>query len=377
MQTTIGRWNIRLGIDYINKGFNGCIDDNAGLGKGENVIMVNHHVSNGEVSIFAGRTGRAFAEKMCKYLGVRLGDSETLVFSEGNIFVRVNETIRSKDVFIVQPIGADPNNEFVELLFWIDAFKRASSGSVTAIIPFFSYAKGDKKDEPRVSIRARVCAESIELAGADRVITMELHSPQVQGFFKKPVDNLLVTNLISAYIKEQDFVDDDLVVVSPDGGYAKRARAYANCLHTNFAIGEKIRTTHDENAKILSIIGDVKDKNCLIVDDFSISGGTLVSVAEGLKQKGAKRIWAALAHPNMRENGVKKIEESPIERVIVTDTLECPAIEQSTKIEMISAAPLFAESVWRIQNQQPLGEMFDRIPERVCHASFSKEFTQK
>lgn len=338
--------------------------------------MGNHHVPSGEVSIFAGSTGRAFAQRMCKYLGVRLGDSETLVFSEGNIFVRVNETIRSKDVFIVQPIGTDPNNEFVELLFWIDAFKRASSGSVTAIIPFFSYAKGDKKDEPRVSIRARVCAESIELAGADRVITMELHSPQVQGFFKKPVDNLMVTNLLSQYIKEQNFVNDDLVVVSPDGGYAKRARGYANCLHTNFAIGEKIRTAHDEDAKVLSIIGDVKGKNCLVVDDFSISGGTLVSVAEGLKEKGAKRIWCALAHPNMREKGVQRIEESPIERVIVTDTLDCPAIEKSTKIEVVSVAPLFAEGVWRIQNHQPLGEMFEQVPERVYRASFSKEFTE-
>ncbi len=164
---------------------------------------------NGEIKIFTGLTGRRFAQNMCDFLGATLGESETIRFSDGNIFVRIKEASRNKDVYLVQPIGVRPNEEFVELLFWIDAFKRASANSVTAILPYFSYAKGDKKDEARVSIRARVCAESIELAGVDRVITMDLHSPQVQGFFKKPLDHLYAQPLLSEYIKTLDYAKVD------------------------------------------------------------------------------------------------------------------------------------------------------------------------
>lgn len=334
---------------------------------------MNRQQRKDDIRLFAGSTGRVFAQKMCDYLDIQLGDSETLTFSDGNIFVRVNQPIRNEDVYLVQPMGVSPNEEFVETLFWIDAFKRASAKTVTVIMPYFSYAKGDKKDEPRVSIRARVCAESMELAGADRVVTMELHSPQVQGFFKKPVDNLSVTGLLSEYVKRQGFYDDDLVVVSPDGGYAKKARHYADQLHAPFAIGEKIRMAHDEKARVLNIIGDVEGKNCLIVDDFTISGGTLVSVAAGLREKGAKRIWCALAHANLKESGVENIENSVIERVIVTDTVDCKAIEKSSKIHVISAAPLFAETVMRMAHDMPIGDMFLRVPERVLDFSFAKQ----
>lgn len=325
------------------------------------------------IKIFAGSTGRRFAQKMCQYLGVTLGDSETLHFSDGNIFVRVNETIRSSDVFFVQPIGADPNNELVEILFWIDAFKRASAVSVTAIIPYFGYAKGDKKDEPRVSIRARVCAECIELAGADRVITMELHSPQVQGFFKKPVDNLMATGLLCKYIDSQGWADENLVVVSPDSGFAKRARAYADSLHAPVAIGEKVRAAHDENASVLNVIGEVAGKNCVIVDDFCISGGTLVKMAHALRERGAQRVWCVVTHANLSESGIRKIENSPIERLVVTDTVYCPVAEKSEKIQVISAAPLFAESVRRLYALESLGELFDHLPEEVFEQSFAEQ----
>ena len=244
----------------------------------------------GIIKIYAGSTGRPFAEKMCAYLGTQLGDAETIKFSEGNIFVRINESIRDKDVYLVQPIGRQPNDEFVEILFWIDAFKRASANSVTVIVPYFSYAKGDKKDEPRVSIRARVCADCIESAGADRFITMDLHAPQVQGFFKIPVDHLYAKSLLCEYIRRQGLVDDNLVVVSPDAGSAKRAREYATELGCPVAIGDKMRSGHDENAKVLEIIGEVAGKNCLVIDDFSISGGTLVDVSRGLKEKGANHV---------------------------------------------------------------------------------------
>jgi len=332
------------------------------------------YTGGGTIKIFAGSTGIPFAKRMCAYLNAQLGDAETIMFSEGNTFVRINESIRDKDVYIVQPIGRNPNNELVELLFWIDAFKRASADSVTAIIPYFSYAKGDKKDEPRVSIRARVCAECIELAGADRVITMDLHSPQVQGFFKKPVDHLYGQSLLCEYVKHLGIVDDELVVVSPDAGFAKRARGFATELKRPVAIGDKTRYGHDENAKILEIIGEVKDKNCLIVDDFSISGGTLVDIAHGLKDKGAKRIFAALSHNVLSEKGIKRIDESPIEMLISTDTVECPEALNHPKFHIISAAPMFAECVKSIHDRASISTLFEKdVPKRMLEMSFAEQ----
>ena len=330
----------------------------------------------GIIKIFAGSSGVSFAKKMCAYLGTHIGDAETIRFSEGNIFVRVNESIRDKDVYIVQPIGTKPNDEFVELLFWIDAFKRASANSVTAIIPYFSYAKGDKKDEPRVSIRARVCADCIEAAGADRVITMDLHAPQVQGFFKIPVDHLYANSLLCEYVRRQGIVDDNLVIVSPDAGSAKRTREYATELHCSVAIGDKVRYGHDEKAKVLEIIGDVKGKNCLVVDDFTISGGTVVDVAYGLKEKGAKKIYAALSHNVLNENGIKKIEESPLEFLVSTDTLEWPHKYLPPKIRYISAAPMFAQAVKFIHDREPISLLFENsASKRLMDVSFSEQQT--
>ncbi len=321
-------------------------------------------LSDGEIKIFAGSSGEAFSKRMCKYLGVNIGNSEVVTFSDGNIFIRINETVRDKDVYLLQPIGMSPNNEFVEILFWMDAFKRASCNSVTAIIPYFSYAKGDKKDEPRVSIRARVCAECIELAGADRVITMDLHSPQVQGFFKGPVDHLYSLPILCEYVKGLGIIKD-LVVVSPDAGFAKTARKFADYLKTPVAIGDKIRTAHDENARVLNVIGEVKGKNCMIVDDFTVSGGTLVEVAKVLQKKGAKRIIACLSHVILREKGVKAIDESPIELLIGTDTVENPWILNSKKILTVSVAPLFAEAVLRVHERVSVSPLFSSVPEKV------------
>lgn len=327
----------------------------------------------GIIKIFAGRTGVPFAKRMCDYLGTQLGDATTIRFSEGNIFVRVNESIRDKDVYIVQPIGHEPNDEFVELLFWIDAFKRASANSVTAIIPYFSYAKGDKKDEPRVSIRARVCADCFETAGVDRVITMDLHAPQVQGFFKKPVDHLYAQPLLCEYVR-RNLLNDNFVVVSPDAGSAKRAREFADAIGTPVAIGDKTRYGHDENAKVLEIIGDVKGKDCLVVDDFSISGGTLVEIANGLKDKGANHIYAALSHNVLSRPGLEKIEASPIEKLIVTDTLECPDAAYCTKLCTVSAAPMFAQAVRMIHDRAPVSGLFDeKISKHMFEMSFSEQ----
>ena len=331
--------------------------------------------TGGDIRIFAGTSGKNFAKRMCDYLGVELGNSEVITFSDGNIFVRIRETVRDKDVYLVQPIGMNPNNELVEILFWIDAFKRASANSVTAIIPYFGYAKGDKKDEPRVSIRGRVCAECIELAGADRVVTMDLHAAQVQGFFKKPVDHLYAQDLLCAYARYLGIVDDNLVVVSPDAGSAKRARMMANELGCAVAIGDKTRTGHDENAKVLEIIGDVKGKNCIVVDDFTISGGTLVDVAHGLKDKGANDIYAFLSHVVLREKGVKKIEESPIKLLVSTDTVNCPAVKGHNKIKILSAAPMFAEAVRHIHDRMSMSNLFDNPSQRMLTMSFAKQMS--
>ena len=319
---------------------------------------------NPDIKIFAGSSGVAFAKKMCTYLGADLGASEVIHFSDGHIFIRIKETVRDKDVYVVLPIGLDPNNELVELLFWMDSFKRASASSVTAIIPYFGYAKGDKKDEPRVSIRARVCADCLETAGADRVITMDLHSAQVQGFFKIPVDHLLSLPILCEYIKGMDIMED-LVVVSPDAGFAKTARKYADYLKLPVAIGDKTRTGHDENAQILELIGNVEGKNCMIVDDFSISGGTLIDVANMLKARGAKRIVAVLGHIMLREKGVKAINESPIETVISTDSVENPFIVGHNKFQTVSVAPLFAEAVYRIHERESVSTLFSTVPQKL------------
>lgn len=332
---------------------------------------------SGHIRIFAGNASKQFAQKMCEYLNIPLGNCETIIFSEGNTFVRVNESIRDKDVYFVQTIGLDPNNEFMELIFFLDAFKRASANSVSVIMPYFSYAKGDKKDEPRVSIRARVCADAIEMAGADRVIAMDLHAPQVQGFFTKPVDHMYAQPLLCAYAKHIGIVDKyNTVVVSPDAGSAKRARSMADELGCSVAIGDKMRIGHDENAKVLEIIGDVKGKNCIVVDDFTISGGTLVEVAHGLKDKGAKNIYAFLSHIVINDKrAIERINNSPIELLVSTDTVDCELALTSEKIRIISAAPMFAEAVRLIHDREPMSKLFTHSSKRMLEMSFLRQMS--
>ncbi len=323
-------------------------------------------IGNAKVSIFAGSGGREFAERMCRYLDCPLGDSTVIRFSDGNTFVRINESVRDRGVYLVQPIGMSPNDEFVEILFWMDAFKRASCFSVTLIMPYFGYAKGDKKDEPRVSIRARVCAEAIELAGADRVMVMDLHASQIQGFFKKSMDHLYAMPALVQYIKTLNM--EDMVVVSPDAGYAKQARRFGAALNLPVAIGDKQRSDHSENAELLEIIGDVEGKNALIVDDFTISGGTLVNLAYQLKKRGVKRIFAALSHNIISAKGVEKIENSPIEMVISTDTVPNENIIGHDKFKTLSVAPMFAETIRRYHNYESINDLSIELPEDLFKA---------
>ncbi|MEF9894348.1 MAG: ribose-phosphate pyrophosphokinase [Clostridia bacterium] len=319
------------------------------------------------IAVFAGSGGYAFAERMCRYMGQKLGSSQVIRFSDGNTFVRINESVRDRNVYLVQPIATNPNDEFVEILFFVDALKRSNALSVTLVMPYFGYAKGDKKDEPRVSIRARVCAESMELAGCDKFITMDLHSPQVQGFFKRPMDHLYAMPMLCETIKKQADLSN-AVIVSPDSGFAKQARKFAAWLNLPVAIGDKQRSDHSENAQVLEILGNVEGKDCLIVDDFTTSGGTLVNLAHALKKRGGRNIQAMLSHNIISKQGVELINASPIDKVISTDTLFNPNIVGEAKFQMVSVAPMFAETVIRYYNSQSINDMFTALPEHIVQA---------
>jgi ribose-phosphate pyrophosphokinase len=311
---------------------------------------------HGELKVFAGTANPRFAEQICTHLGVSLSKSESVRFGEGNTFVRVLENVRGCDVFIVQGISYPVNDNFVELLFWIDAFKRASASQVTAVIPFFSYAKGDKKDEPRVSIRARVCADSIEAAGADRVLTMDLHSPQIQGFFQRPVDHLHAMPVICDYFRKKGI--QSLAVASTDVGFGKQASKYAEALDAPVVIGNKERLDHHEQARVWSVIGDVKERNVLIVDDIAFTGGSLIAMADAVRDQGAREIYAAVSHGVLSRGAARKIADSPIKELVLTDTLEYRFEELPPNVHIVSVAPLFAEAIRSIHERTSISRLF-------------------
>lgn len=311
----------------------------------------------GELKIFAGSASGSLGAAICSHLGVELAKSETHTFSEGNVFVRVLENVRGRDVFVIQGTEYPVNDNFVELLFWIDAFKRASATQVTAVIPFFSYAKGDKKDEPRVSIRARVCADCIEAAGADRVLTMDLHSPQIQGFFRIPVDHLYAMPVLVHYFKEKNI--PDLVVASPDVGFGKQAYRFAEMIDAPVVFGNKIRRGHDEHAEMLDVVGDVRDKNVLIVDDFTISGGTLIEMAEACKERGARDIYACVSHGVFSKGSSARLARSPIKELVMTNTIDYRFEPLAPCCKVISVAKLFADAIMSIHRRESVSRLFD------------------
>jgi ribose-phosphate pyrophosphokinase len=307
--------------------------------------------------LFAGSASRKLGASIAAYLEQPLAASETHRFSEGNLFVRVGENVRGRDTFIVQGTAFPANDNFMELLFWIDALKRASAASVTAVIPYFSYAKGDKKDEPRVSIRARVCADAIEAAGVDRVVTMDLHAPQLQGFFHVPVDDLYAMPILCDAIAEKGL--PDVVIVAPDAGFAKRARVYAQRLAVPYAIAEKERTDHSESAHVLDLIGDVAGKTALIVDDFTISAGSLADAARITADRGATQIYAMVTHGLVTDTAVERLAACPIERLFITDTVETQPVELPANVEVVSVAALFGEAIRRIHRKQSISVLFE------------------
>jgi ribose-phosphate pyrophosphokinase len=306
--------------------------------------------------LLAGSASQRLGASIAEHLGRQLGASETLRFSEGNLFVRVLENVRGRDVFLVQGTAFPANDNFMELLFWIDALKRASAASVTAVIPYFSYAKGDKKDEPRVSIRARVCADAIEAAGVDRVVTLDLHASQVQGFFKVPVDDLYAMPVLCDAIAAKGL--PDLVVVAPDAGFAKKARQWSERLDAPLAIADKRRIDHTESAEVVELIGSVEGRTALIVDDFTISAGTLADAARILVERGASAVYAAVTHGLLAGPAVERLDASPIEKLFMTDSVETQPVEFSPKIEVVSIAGLLGEAIRRIASRESISDLF-------------------
>jgi ribose-phosphate pyrophosphokinase len=308
-----------------------------------------------ELLVFGGSGSRRLTAAICRHLGVEPGAGEVIRFSDGNLFVKAKQNVRGRHVYVVQSTVFPANDNFMELLFWIDAFKRASAASVTVLMPYFSYAKADKKDEPRVSIRARVCAQAIEAAGAARVVTMDLHAPQIQGFFTLPVDDLYALPLLSEAIGDID----NLVVVSPDVGFAKQARKFATRLGAPLAIADKERVDHSEAARVIDLIGDVEGRDAVIVDDFTITAGTLVEVADELIHRGARSVRAAVTHGVFTGKSMQRLDASPIERLYVTDTVENQPVTLSEKVETVSVAPLFAEAIGRIHRRESISVLFE------------------
>lgn len=309
-----------------------------------------------DLLIFGGSASPLLTRRICGHLGVEPGLSEVVRFSDGNLFVRIGQNVRGRHIYLVQSTIFPTNDNFMELLFWIDAFRRASAASVTVVVPYFSYAKGDKKDEPRVSIRARVCAQSIEAAGADRAVMLDLHAPQIQGFFGIPVDDLYALPVLVEAIGELELTD--LVVVSPDAGFAKKARMYAKRLDAPLAIADKERVDHTETAHVVDLIGDVEGRNALIVDDFTTTAGTLVQVAECLMDRGARSVHAAVSHGVFTGRSMQRLDDSPITRLLATDSVENHPVELSTKVRIVSVAPLFAEAIRRIHQRESISVLF-------------------
>src|SRR3954454_18083021 len=306
--------------------------------------------------VVCGSGSRRLGGAICAELGVQPTAAETMRFGEGTIFVRLHENVRGRDVYVVQSTIYPANDNVVELLFWLDACRRASAASVTAVVPYFSYGKGDKKDEPRVSIRALVLADAIEVAGADRVVTMDLHAPQIQGFFRVPVDDLYAMPILAEAIRRAGATDS--VVVSPDSGYAKMARRFARRLGAGFALADKTRPGHDEEVEVFGLLGDVAGRDAVLVDDFVASGGTLVEAAERLVERGARSVIAAATHGLFSGDAAAKLAASPIQRVIVTDSVENHPNTLGDKLQLVSVPGLFAEAIKRIHGRESISVLF-------------------
>ncbi len=310
----------------------------------------------GELMIFGGRAHPGLSEGISLYLGVPLGKVDCYNFSDGEIFCQLQENVRGADTFVIQPTCSPVNTNLVELLIMLDAIKRSSATRVTAVLPYYGYARQDKKDAPRVPITAKLVADLIMQAGADRILTMDLHAPQIQGFFNIPVDHLFAAPVVLEAIRELNI--PDLVIVSPDAGGVERARAIAKRLNAGLAIVDKRRVGPNE-AAVMHVIGDVVDKAVLILDDIIDTAGTLTHTVNSLVEQGAKRVLAAGVHGVLSGPALERIENCPVEQILVTDTTPLEdKLERCSKLRPLPIAPLLGEAIRRIHQNSSVSSLF-------------------
>ena len=310
-----------------------------------------------DLSIFSGTAHPELAKAVCRYLGVPLGKAEVVKFSNENIFPKINQNVREHDVFIVQPTYPSVSDSILELLIMIDALKRASASRITAVVPYFSYARSDKKDQPRVPITARLIADMLQTAGANRMLTIDLHAGQVQGFFNIPVDELTAMQpLLRDYVLGMELIDP--VVVAGDLGFAKRARNFADMIGASVAFVEKRRLGNNSRSESLGVIGDVRGKSAIIIDDEIDTAGSIVGAAEIVKKAGARVVYAACTHALLTGPAIERLQTAPIQELIVTDTVDQAARSQLPNMTVLSVSLLLGEAISRIHTGESIGAMF-------------------
>jgi ribose-phosphate pyrophosphokinase len=310
-----------------------------------------------ELKVFTGNAHPALAKAVAEYLDTPLGKCEVFEFSNENTFVRILENVRQRDIFVIQPLCSPVNKNLVELLIMLDAFKRASAGRITAVVPYYGYGRTDKKDQPRVPITARLVADLLTVAGANRLLTVDLHAAQIQGFFNIPVDELTALYLLSKYFKDKGF--DDLVVVATDIGISKRARDMAAKLNAPLAIVEKRRVGNLDQTETLNVIGEVEGMVVLTVDDEIDTASSLVNVISALEERGVKGVYSCCTHPIFSGEAIKRIASCPVKEVVVTDTVPVAGKKKLDKITVLPIAPLLGEAIRRIHTGLSIGAMFE------------------
>ena len=307
--------------------------------------------------IFSGNANKKLAGDICKFLKVKLGDASVDHFSDGEIRVKIDENVRGHDVFVVQSTCAPTNDNLMELLILIDALRRASAQRITAVLPYFGYARQDRKDQPRVPITAKLVANLLTTAGADRVLTIDLHAGQIQGFFDIPLDHLFAFTILTEYIKKLK-LNNELVIVSPDVGGIKTARAFAKRLKSSLAIVDK-RRVNDREAEVMHIMGDVKGKNAVIVDDMVATAGSLVEAVEAIKKAGARDVYAAITHPVLCGPAIERLKRSSaLKELVVTDTIPLPKEKMLNNIKVLSVSTILGEAIKRIHEEESISVLF-------------------
>lgn len=307
--------------------------------------------------VFSGNSNKKLAEGIVSRLGMRLGDATVGKFSDGEIMVKINESVRGRDVFVVQPTSAPTDVHLMELMIMSDALRRASAHSVTAVMPYFGYSRQDRGNEPRVPITAKLVANLLTASGVNRIITMDLHAGQIQGFFDIPVDNLYALPVFTKYLKEKSVCPDSHIIVSPDAGGVARARAYAKKLGLPLAIVDKRRSGPNQ-AKAMHVIGDVSNKCAILVDDMIDTAGTLTEAAEALKKSGATKVMAMATHGILSGPAIERIMNSELEKVLITDSIEHKNAESFSKIKVLGVSGILATSIERIHNKESISSLF-------------------